>query len=174
LIDFHRQTGGEDSAVLTEGASLVDHGFKQRRDRRITDAMLIAQTQTRIFRRVVPEIRHAFQFEATRLERLIVAAYDAGQGGRFGPHRDNTVAQTRHRRFAVSINLNADFDGGDLIFPEYGKRLYRPTLGGALVFSCSIMHAVVPMTRGRRYGCLPFVYDEAAALQRRNSNLAER
>ncbi len=167
LIGFHQETGGEDSAVLTEGARITDHGFKRRRDRRITDEALIAQVQTRIFRRVVPELRHVFQFEATRLERLIVAAYDAEDAGRFGPHRDNTVAETAHRRFAVSINLNDDFDGGDLVFPEYSTRPFRPPLGGALVFSCSMLHAVVSMTRGRRYGCLPFVYDDAAAELRR-------
>jgi len=40
-------------------------------------------------------------------------------------------------------------------------------LGGALVFSCSLLHAVTPMTRGRRYACLPFVYDDDAAAKRR-------
>jgi predicted 2-oxoglutarate/Fe(II)-dependent dioxygenase YbiX len=130
---------------------------------------LVAQVQTRIFRRVVPEIRHVFQFEATRLERMIIACYDAAEAGRFGAHRDNTIAETAHRRFAVSINLNEDFVGGDLVFPEYGTRPFKPALGGALVFSCSLLHAVLPMTSGRRYACLPFVYDDAAAeLRRRN------
>jgi len=172
LIDYHAETGGDDSAVLTEGAALTDHGFKHRRDRQITDEALLAQTQTRIFRRVTPEIRHVFQFNATRMERLIVAAYDAAEGGRFGPHRDNTVAATAHRRFAVSINLNADFEGGGIVFPEYSSSEFKPPLGGALVFSCSLMHAVQPMRRGRRYACLPFVYDDAAAALRRGSHLS--
>ena len=110
------------------------------------------------------EIRKAFQFEASRLERLIVACYDSDDRGCFGAHRDNTVRATAHRRFAVSINLNDDFDGGELLFPEFGSRRYRPSAGGALVFSCSLMHAVAPVVRGRRYACLPFVFDENAAL----------
>jgi predicted 2-oxoglutarate/Fe(II)-dependent dioxygenase YbiX/peroxiredoxin len=167
LVALHRVTGGNDSAVLTEGATVTDHGFKRRRDCRIQEPALVAQVQTRIFRRIVPELRHVFQFNATRLERLIVAAYDAAEGGRFGPHRDNTLATTTHRRFAVSINLNDDFDGGNLTFPEYSRREFRPPVGGALVFSCSLMHVVVPVTRGRRYACLPFVYDDAAAELRR-------
>jgi len=167
LIDYHQATGGSDSSILTEGATVSDHGFKSRRDRQITDKTLLAQTQTRIVRRVTPEIRHAFQFNATRMERLIVAAYDAADGGRFGPHRDNTVAAAAHRRFAVSINLNDDFEGGGIVFPEYSQRAFRPSLGGALIFSCALMHAVMPMTRGRRYACLPFVYDDAAAALRR-------
>jgi len=167
LIAHHRAGGGVDSPILTEGMALTDHGFKRRRDCRITDAGLTEQTITRIFRRVGPEIRHAFQFNATRLERLIIACYDAEEQGRFGPHRDNTVAATAHRRFAVSINLNDDFEGGSIVFPEYGPRPFRPPAGGALVFSCSMMHAVTPMARGRRYACLPFVYDEEAAKLRR-------
>ena len=154
--------------MLTEGGVITDHGFKRRSDCRILDKALVDQVQIRIFRRVVPEIRHAFQFSATRLERLIIAAYDAADGGGFGPHRDNTVAATSHRRFAVSINLNEDFEGGDLVFPEYSARTFRPPVGGALVFSCSLLHAVVRMERGRRYACLPFVYDDAAAALRRD------
>jgi len=168
LIRLHQEGGSQDSPILTEGRTLTDHGFKRRRDCRIADPALMEQAVARIFRRVAPEIRHAFQFDARRLERLIVACYDAAEGGRFGPHRDNTVASTAHRRFAVSINLNDDFEGGGIIFPEYGTRVFRPQAGGALVFSCSLLHAVTPMVRGRRYACLPFLYDDAAAELRRS------
>ena len=169
LISFHQSQPSLDSAVLTESGAVRDHGFKRRRDCLVGDKTLSAQIQTRIFRRVVPEIRHVFQFAATRMERLIIACYDAAEAARFGAHRDNTITETAHRRFAVSINLNDDFDGGDLVFPEYGSRPFKPASGSALVFSCSLMHAVLPMTRGRRYAVLPFVYDDAAAaLRRRN------
>jgi len=168
LIGVFDTHGGEASGVFTEtaagtGATVADGLVKRRRDFKLTDTTLIAQIQARIFRRVVPEIRHAFQFHATRLERLILACYDVEDGGHFAPHRDNTVAATAHRRFAVSINLNDDFDGGGVSFPEYSTRAFKPQAGGALVFSCAMMHAVSPMRRGRRLACLPFVYDEAAA-----------
>ncbi len=45
-------------------------------------------------------------------------------------------AGAQHRRFAVSINLNNNFEGCDLMFPEFGRKVYRPSEGGALVFSC--------------------------------------
>jgi hypothetical protein len=32
-----------------------------------------------------------------------------------------------------------------------------------VVFSCSLLHAVSKVTRGRRYAFLPFLYDEPAA-----------
>ena len=115
-------------------------------------------------RRLVPQIKRAFQFDATRMERYLISAYDADTGGYFRPHRDNTTLGTAHRRFAVSINLNAeDFEGGDLRFPEFGQRTYRPPTGGAVVFSCSLLHEATPVTNGTRYCILPFLYDDAAA-----------
>lgn len=32
-----------------------------------------------------------------------------------------------------------------------------------MVFSCSLLHQVSKMTRGKRYAFVPFLYDEAAA-----------
>ena len=32
-----------------------------------------------------------------------------------------------------------------------------------MVFSCSMLHEATPVTRGRRYAFLPFLYDEAGA-----------
>ena len=167
LIAFYEASETVESGVFTESEvgqskAVSDPGFKRRRDCALRDAHLVAQVQARIARRAVPEIRKVFQFEASRLDRLILACYDAADRGCFGPHRDNTVAATAHRRFAISINLNDDFDGGGLSFPEFGPRQYRPPVGGALIFSCSLMHAVAPVVRGRRYACLPFAYDDAA------------
>jgi predicted 2-oxoglutarate/Fe(II)-dependent dioxygenase YbiX len=48
-------------------------------------------------------------------------------------------------------------------FPEYGRHSYKPPPGGAVVFSCSLLHAVSKVTEGRRYAFLPFLYDDAAA-----------
>jgi predicted 2-oxoglutarate/Fe(II)-dependent dioxygenase YbiX len=71
---------------------------------------------------------------------------------------------TLHRKFAVTVNLNAEeYSGGDLVFPEYGRDMFRAPTGGAIVFSCSLMHEVLPVIAGNRYAFLPFLYDEAAA-----------
>jgi predicted 2-oxoglutarate/Fe(II)-dependent dioxygenase YbiX len=86
------------------------------------------------------------------------------------PHRDNTTKGTAHRRFAVSINLNRDFEGGNLSFPEYGPKQFKPPPGGAVVFSCSLLHTVSPVTRGLRYVFLPFLYDDAGAALREANN----
>ena len=71
----------------------------------------------------------------------------------------------------MSINLNDDFDGGEVSFPEYGPRGYKPPPGGAVVFSCSLLHQVSRVVRGERFAFLPFLYDDAAAAIRER-NLA--
>ena len=111
--------------------------------------------RSHIVRRVVPEIERYFQFPATRMDRYVIACYDSAVGGHFHRHRDNVNAGARHRRFALSINLNSGFEGGDLVFPEFGRRTYRPPEGGALLFSCGALHQVTPVTAGRRYAFSP-------------------
>jgi predicted 2-oxoglutarate/Fe(II)-dependent dioxygenase YbiX len=166
IAEYDRQ-GGQVSGVMREEGGMtvpVVDDFKRRRDANIEDPQFLHELRVRIKRRLLPEIRKAFQFEVTRMERYIVACYDAEEGGYFRPHRDNTSKGTAHRQFAVSINLNAEaFTGGDLCFPEFGQRTYRPPTGGAVVFSCSLLHEAKPVTSGRRYAFLPFLYDDAHA-----------
>jgi predicted 2-oxoglutarate/Fe(II)-dependent dioxygenase YbiX len=128
----------------------------------------------RIQRRVNPEIMKVHCFMPTRMERNIVCCYAAEDGAHFRPHRDNTTKGTAHRRFAVSINLNNDFEGGELSFPEYGSRSFKAPVGTAVVFSGSLLHAVSKVMRGRRYAFLPFLYDEAAAkLREKNAKFLD-
>lgn len=176
LIAAYEAGGGESSGFMAERDGrtvlLSDPAHKRRRDVILSDPALIAATRERVRRRIVPEIRGAHQFEATRMERYLVACYDAAEAGHFRAHRDNTTSGTAHRRFAVSINLSEDFEGGEIGFPEYGSRTFKPPVGCAVVFSCSLLHRVTPVTRGRRYAFLPFLYDEAAA-QVREANASK-
>jgi predicted 2-oxoglutarate/Fe(II)-dependent dioxygenase YbiX len=168
LIGLYEQHGGIESGYMTtvngKTVGVIDHGKKRRSDYTIEDAAVQARINRSLHRRLVPLIHRAFQFRATRIERYIVARYDANEGGYFRAHRDNTTRGTAHRRFAVTINLNAEeFDGGELCFPEFSRRSYRAPTGGAVVFSCSLLHEALPVTRGRRYATLPFLYDDEAA-----------
>jgi len=179
LIARYDTAGGEVSGFMREldgkTVGLHDPGFKSRRDHVITDQALIEHIQNRILRRVVPEIARAHAFHATRMERYIVSCYRADEGGHFAAHRDNTTPGTAHRRFAISINLNDDFEGGEVSFPEFGSQGFKAPPGGAVVFSCALLHRVSRVTKGARYAFLPFVYDEAAAaLRAQNLHTVER
>jgi predicted 2-oxoglutarate/Fe(II)-dependent dioxygenase YbiX/peroxiredoxin len=167
LIDYYVSKGGAPSGFMrdVDGRTrlLEDPAHKRRRDCAIEDEALRKACAARILRRLIPEIEHAFHFRATRMERYIVACYDAADEGHFRAHRDNTTHGTAHRRFAVSLFLNAgEYEGGFLRFPEFGSALYTAPAGGAVVFSCSMLHEATPVTRGRRMMFLPFLYDEAA------------
>jgi predicted 2-oxoglutarate/Fe(II)-dependent dioxygenase YbiX/peroxiredoxin len=168
LISYYEEHGGKDSGFMRDvggkTTEIHDYSHKRRADCDVSDEGLIRETQERLLRRVVPAIRQAFQFNATRIERHIVACYASAEGGHFRAHRDNTTHGTAHRRFAVTINLNAEeFEGGELWFPEFSRRKYKSTTGGAVVFSCSLLHEATPVTKGRRFTFLPFLYDDAAA-----------
>ena len=113
-------------------------------------------------RRLLPEISKAFNFDVSRLEHFRVGCYDGARSGHFAPHRDNTTPVTRHRRYALSVNLNSgEYEGGYLRLPEYGPHAYAPPLGGAAVFSCSLLHLVTPVTKGRRFALISFFWGEA-------------
>jgi predicted 2-oxoglutarate/Fe(II)-dependent dioxygenase YbiX len=167
LIDLYERHGGTESGFMREvdgqTVGMHDHSKKRRQDHTIGDEAVRAALRQRLSRRVVPMIKRAFNFEVTRVERYIVARYDGQEGGHFAAHRDNTTPGTAHRRFAVTINLNGDYEGGDLSFPEFGERTYRADPGGAIVFSCSLLHEARRVTAGTRYATLPFLYDDAAA-----------
>ncbi|HEX9933515.1 MAG TPA: 2OG-Fe(II) oxygenase [Allosphingosinicella sp.] len=173
LVALYEAGGGTESGFMRDidGQTrlIVDESHKRRRDHAIDDAATQKRLIARINRRLVPMVKRAFQFEPTRIERHIVACYEAG-AGHFRPHRDNTTKGTAHRRFAVTINLNDGYEGGDLRFPEFGRRTYRAPVGGAIVFSCSLLHEATPVTAGRRFAYLPFLYDEAGAKLREENN----
>lgn len=168
LIAMYEQHGGTESGFMREQngktVGVYDYGHKRRQDFEIPDEEIRRACMVRIHDRLVPEIEKAYQFKATRMERYIVACYDGTQSAHFRAHRDNTTKGTAHRKFAVSLVLNTgEFDGGYVWFPEYGRQMFAPPAGGAVVFSCSLLHEATAVTRGKRYVFLPFLYDDAAA-----------
>ena len=172
LIDYFESRPSQDSGFAAEvdGRTelVVDPALKRRRDVAIDHPQLQAAVEARLVHRLLPMVRTAFNWKAEYIERFLIARYAAADRGFFVAHRDDVVPGSAHRKFAVTVNLNAEgFDGGDLRFPEFGPRLYRPQTGGAAVFSCSLLHEVTPITGGVRYAFLPFLFDEAGERLRR-------
>jgi predicted 2-oxoglutarate/Fe(II)-dependent dioxygenase YbiX/peroxiredoxin len=174
LIRVFDELGGAESGFLLDlngkTGRVIDHRLKRRRDLVISHPVLREAMRSQIVRRLIPAVDRFFQFKATRLDRYIVSCYDAADGGHFYRHRDNENIGGQHRRFAVTINLNKDYEGGDLMFAEFGRRTYRAPVGGAIVFSCGALHQVTPVAAGRRYACLAFLYGEADAALREANN----
>ena len=174
LIRIYETRGGRETGFMRtqdgKTVGILDYSFKRRSDCMIDDPVLQGILLDRMRRRLLPQMQRAFNYLPTRIERWMVGCYEAEHGGFFRPHRDNTTAGTAHRVFSCTINLNAEeFEGGELRFPEYGARSYRAPTGGAVIFSCSLLHEAMPVTRGTRYAFLPFFYDEdKARLRERN------
>ncbi len=155
----HEETGVEASAGGARKEVLSDE-HKHRRDHTVTDPKLIRLLTATIGRRVIPEVKRAFAYTATRFEGFKIACYDAESSGFFHAHRDNLSPATAHRQFALTLVLNDDYEGGFLRFPEFGPDLYRLEAGTGVVFSCSHLHEVTAVTGGSRFALLTFLYDQ--------------
>lgn len=167
LIEVWNEEGNVDSGFMTqEGDKTVgkyDYSHKIRRDHFMKESRELEAVKKYVGARLIPRIRLAFNYEVSRFEDFRIACYDASRGGFFRPHRDNTTAGTAHRRFAMSLLLNDDYEGGALRFPEYGMNEYRPEAGSAVIFSCSLLHEAMDVTAGKRFVLLSFFYGEAEA-----------
>lgn len=140
---------------------IPEYGREDRVDHWVVDPDTQAFIDDRLSRRLFPEIQKAFQYRITKHERYRIACYEGERGGEPHGHRDNTEARVAYRRFAVTVNLNAEaYEGGELRFPEFSEQLYKPASGSAIVFSCSLLHEVMHMRQGRRYALLAFLFGE--------------
>ncbi len=166
LIAHFEETGGKPSGILEDidGQTLLtfDPERKRRSDLQLTEKALQQAAHARIARRVAPEIKKAFQFDVTRLERSVITRYQTGDF--HARHRDNDALGTAHRMFSITIPLNAEgYTGGHVRIPEFGPQIYQIPTGCAMVHSCGLLHEVTPVQEGMRYAYIPILYNEAAA-----------
>jgi predicted 2-oxoglutarate/Fe(II)-dependent dioxygenase YbiX len=161
-------------ASYADGApkSKLDESQKHRRDTELTpDTPLYAEVVDVLARRVAPEIKRAFHVQIACIDRILIARYD-DTGGYFKRHRDNALPHTAFREFAISLNLNTDeYEGGELLFPEFSDDRYSPPAGGAVVFSSALLHEAAPVLKGRRYVLLSFLC--SAEAQARMTQMAQ-
>ena len=164
LMDFweHGQKIDNSVASSNQQSNRASTRTKNRADVILPEKSLQSQDLIEALRRrLLPEVLKGFGFRVSRMEHFRVGCYDSTSGGYFAPHRDNTTPLTQHRRYAMTLNLNTgDYEGGFLRFPEYGPQLYAPPAGGAVVFHCSLLHFVLPVTRGRRFVIVGFFWGE--------------
>lgn len=165
FIEIFDRDGGHESGVLymEDGQErwAPDPETKSRRDFYLHDEATVARVRDQLKRTLLPEIQRCFNFQVTRHDVFKLVRYGGEKPGYFRPHRDNVTRDAAHRRFAMTLNLNepAGYSGGQLRFPEHSPHLYQPPRGGAIVFSCSLVHEATPVTQGTRYALLGFFYN---------------
>ena len=142
----------KDSGVSSRYGNVGMQDLKRTEDYMVTEPMMQKAISDRIAYRIGPELVKVFAYDREfTFDAHVVLSYSAEGEHFFAAHRDNGAPTTADRSFAVSLNLNDDFEGGELVFPEYSSLKVSPPAGGAAVFSCSVLHAALPVTRGRRF-----------------------
>ena len=141
-----------DSGVSSRYGNVDMAKLKRTEDYMIVEPMMQKAVSDRLAYRIGPELTKVFAFDREfTFDAHVVLSYSAEGKHFFAAHRDNGAPVTADRAFAVSLNLNDDFEGGELVFPEYAGVRVSPPAGAAAVFSCGLLHKVGPVTRGRRY-----------------------
>ena len=174
LIALYETHGGEESGFMREidgkTVAMQDHSHKRRSDYVDRGRRADPQTQARDpapHRSRDPEGAPVQGDADGALHRRLLRR----RGRRPFPRRTATTPP-RARRTAASPSRSTSTPtskAATSAFPNTAAR-FKPPPGGAVVFSCSLLHAVSPVTRGRRYAFLPFLYDEEAAKIREANN----
>ncbi len=142
----------KDSGVSSRYGNVGVLELKRTEDYMVVEPMMQKAISDRLAWRIGPELIKVFAFDREfSFDAHVVLSYSAEGEHFFGAHRDNGAPTTADRAFAVSLNLNDDFEGGELVFPEYAGVKVSPPAGAAAVFSCSVLHQALPVTRGRRF-----------------------
>ena len=121
----------------------------------------------KLSRSLFPEIKKIFYFDVNYRELYKFCSYDSDKNGRFHPHRD-TPHPYQHRRYAMSLFLNDDYEGGEFELPEYNLKI-KPKKNSAFVFPGICSHKVNTVTKGSRLTIITFYCSEIEGKTKDNS-----
>ena len=152
---IHYLDSHEDNGFVAEG------DFKRRLHIH-PDKDLEHRLDDKLCKSVLPEIEKVFYSEVSHRETYKICRYDGSNSGKFGKHRD-TIAPHLHRRYAITLVLNDDYQGGGIAFPEYNSDVLSIPKYGAVVFPGSLFHQVNKIAAGSRYVIISFFFGEAEA-----------
>jgi len=98
------------------------------------------------------------QIKSEKINQIDLLKYDVG--GKYQIHTDHHTYDSRH--LSIIINLNDDYEGGDLIFTDQKeKEIKRLKLdkGSIVFFPSNFMypHSIEPITKGTRYSIVAWL-----------------
>ena len=126
------------------------------------DKALEMELDDKLSKSLLPEIEKVFYSEISHRETYKICLYAADEEGHFSRHRD-TIEPYLHRRYAVTVSLNDDYEDGGICFPEYSDENIKVPKNGAVVFPGSLFHQVNTIGSGRRYVVISFLFSEQEA-----------
>ncbi len=121
---------------------------------------LEVELDNKLSKSMLPEIQKVFYSNITHRETYKICCYDSEVKGTFGKHRD-TIFPFLHRRYAMTLVLNDDFEGGGVMFPEYNDTIVQAPKYSAVIFPGSLYHQVKEIGKGKRYVIVSFLFTEA-------------
>ncbi|MEZ5892294.1 MAG: redoxin domain-containing protein [Parvularculaceae bacterium] len=159
-VDFDRSNPA--TRDIDTKLPMWEHNRQDRIDLVVRHPVTLDILNKRIFSVVAPMVKKAFGYQANKRESVNIARYEGTRSGVIMGHRDNVQPEVSHRRFALTIALNDDYDGGGVVFREFSSHGYRGAPGTAFVFSSALLHEVQEVTRGRRYVMISHLYSDVA------------
>jgi deoxyribodipyrimidine photolyase-like uncharacterized protein len=98
------------------------------------------------------------QMASNKINQIDLLKYSVG--GKYETHTDHFSTSIRH--LSIIINLNDNYEGGDLVFTDQNnKEIKRLKLGkGSIVFFPSNFmypHGIQPITKGTRYSIVSWL-----------------
>jgi hypothetical protein len=175
LISLYGERTPRPGTVGLGAQNRVEPLIKQRGEYHLSpgrDKDLMQRIDQQLRRSLLPELLRVWRYSPTHRESYKLCCYESSNQGHYSAHRDNADPALRYRKLSLTINLNDDYEGGALHFPEYGPFHYRPRAGGAVVFSGVLLHRATPVTRNRRFMLVSFLFDEENGVKGPKDSLA--
>lgn len=132
------------------------------------DKGLMRELDDKLSKSLLPEIKKVLFSDISHRETYKICCYAAEEDGHFGKHRD-TIEPYLHRRYAMTLVLNDDFEGGGVSFPEYTDEVMAVPRNWAVIFPGSLYHQVNSIGVGRRYVVISFFFTENEAAIKQDS-----
>jgi hypothetical protein len=104
-----------------------------------------------LLRRIGPEVEKAFSFDDFVFDSFMLGWENAIPSAGADRRREVVDPAVEGRSFSLILDLaDGAYEGGDILFPEYGPHSYRPGTGGALVYAGTMLRELRPVSSGRR------------------------
>ena len=149
----------QEGGVSDGSKNLVDYGKKRNLEHVVMDTDLSRLVQRTMARRIGPELVKVFNYTAPyRFEGLTVLSYRDDRQDFFGTHRDN-LRQTQPAPLRHIPQPERGLRGRRAQVPRIRPPHLSPQGGDAVVFSCSLLHEALPVTKGQRWVLTTFMCD---------------
>ena len=146
---------------------LVKNSVENKKMRDVKGCELTSDISTDLFIYIKKEIERLYNFykvkfpklQSSRINQIDLLKYSVG--GKHNLHIDFDAGT--HRNLSVIMNLNNDYEGGDLIFADQKNneiKRFKLSKGSIVFFPSNFMypHMIEPIKKGTRYSIVSWLW----------------